>query len=177
MSNSFWFGHSFGIGLHATVCCSKYRTIHPCKCTGLKENILTIRQHCQQSRHSIILQRIASTHERSHHPPYKARCSAHSKAIGYSQVINSNILHTDVVLQPCGHAQHHAAGMSRFSKEAVCSITKYHLQSECHAARTTPYAARQINHKRMLFVHSDSCIYKLIFQSQSRNTISHEQRL
>ena len=79
----------------------------------------------------------------------KARRASHRQAIGRGAVMQTNIFHSNAIVQAGEHAKQDARRLRRLDKHTLHGIAKSEFQPKGHPARPAAHATGQIDKQRM----------------------------
>ena len=108
-----------------------------------------------------------AAHEAGRAPDRQAVCRRH--------VVDTQVLHRNLVVQAGVNAEQHARRVRGFRKEAVDVITEGQLQAKRHAARAAADTAGQVDVQGMRRIHHAALFGKLRLQPLACHRIAQEQ--
>ncbi|SAH11160.1 Uncharacterised protein [Enterobacter hormaechei] len=149
---------------------------HPRQRRRLQANPFLLSQPAEHVVHALVGKGVEPVEQALHRAAHEAGGTSYRQTVRRRHVINAQILHRNLIVQPGINAQQHARRVRWLREEAVDVIAKGQLQAKRHAAGTTADAARQVDVQGMIGIHHAALLGKLRLQALASNRIAQEQR-
>ncbi len=104
----------------------------------LRADIFSFRQPAQHVVHRLVAEGIEAIQQTLHGPADKSGSPTHGQAIGGSQVINTQVLDRNFIMQAGMDAEQHTRRVRGFSEETVYMVAESQLETKRNSAGPPP---------------------------------------